>query len=726
MTELTETEIEAIANYQYQLIDELSASLKTYLDDKQVAEVVRAYHYGAEAHLGQFRKTGHAYICHPLAVALILAEMRMDAKGIMAAILHDVVEDTPISKEQIEKVFCLEVAELVDGVTKLTQIDNKNRDETHAESVRKMFLAMAKDLRVIMVKLADRLHNMQTIDAMKPHKKRRIAKETLEIYVPIANRLGMNKIRHQLELLSFKAMYPLRHQVLQYAVKKARGHRREYIDRIENSIKQRLKQEGIEADVVGREKHLYSIYQKMRRKKITFSDVFDVYAFRVYCDNVDSCYRILGVTHNLYQPKPGKFKDYIALPKDNGYQSLHTILVGSEGTPVEIQIRTRQMHRLSESGIAAHWLYKADGDADKLNNFKVRANEWIRDLLELQKTSGNSLEFIENLKVDLYPQEIFVFTPQGKIVKLPRGATIIDFAYAIHTDVGNSCISGRIDKQLVPLQSTLENGQTIDIITKDWAKPNPQWLNYVITTKARSGIRHYLKHFKQQEAINLGARLLDKELHNLNIRLDEISDTHIQHCLETFGVHSMMDLLEEIGLGNKMPLLVAKRLYQQDINMAVKLDDTPSSQQNPLIIKGTEGMVVIFAKCCHPLPGDPIIASFNPGRGIMVHHNECRNSADLKKHPLNLLDIEWCNDISGDFSAEIRIELKNERGTLATIAAAISKMDSNIENVQVIDQDEKVSTDLIILSVRDRTHLAAIFKNLKKLPIVLKITRMTA
>lgn len=707
------------------LLHQLCGILSSYLDQDNINNIVRAYHFSAGAHSGQFRKSGEAYICHPVSVAISLASMHMDAHGIMAAILHDVIEDTPISKEELAEQFGPEVAALVDGVTKLSKIDSRTRAEAQAENVRKMFLAMAQDLRVIVVKLADRLHNMQTLGNMPSDKKRRIAKETLEIYAPIANRLGMNDIRHQLESLGFKALYPNRYTAISNAVKKSRGNRKEIVDTILNTVQNRLLENGMDCTVAGREKNIASIYQKMLNKKISFTDVFDVYAFRIYCHQVDDCYRALGCMHNLYKPIPGRFKDYIALPKANGYQSLHTILIGPYGVPIEVQIRTHEMHRLSESGIAAHWLYKSDNE--KSETIQARANEWLRDLLEIQKSAGDSLEFIDNLKVDLFPQEVFVFTPKGKIIKLPRGATIVDFAYLVHTDVGNACISARIDKKLVPLQTKLENGTTVEVITASWARPNPLWLNYVVTAKARSCIRAYLKNFNQLEAINLGRRLLEKELFSLNIQLDQIDDSQFVHVLHALKKHSLNDLMEDIGLGNLMPFLVAKRINQTDVNAAVKLDDNEQQHhKSPLIIKGTEGMVVSLAKCCRPIPGDPIIGFFNPGKGIVVHHHECRNSNDVRKKQTSWLDVEWSPEAVGEFSAEIRIELLNQRGSLATIASTISHMDSNIENIHVVSQDDRVSVDLLTLAVRNRVHLASVIRKLKKLSLVLKITRIKA
>jgi len=706
---------------EHLLFEQLNGILSQYLDQVNIEQVFQAYQFGVKHHTGQFRKSGEPYICHPLAVAISLAEMRMDVHGIMAAILHDLIEDTDVTKEDILELFGDDVAELVDGVTKLTQLNCITQAEAQAENVRKMCLAMAKDMRVIMVKLSDRLHNMKTLGVMRPDKKRRIAKETLDIYTPIANRLGMNKIRHQLESLCFEAMYPMRYRILKNAVKKARGNRKEIVETITNSLKTRLDQAHVSCETHGREKYLYSIYKKMLTKKLPFSDIFDVYAFRIHCDDVDTCYRVLGIVHNLFKPIPGKFKDYIALPKANGYQSLHTILIGPYGVPIEIQIRTHQMHRMSESGIAAHWLYKSDDEEHSKS--KTRANEWVRDLLEIQKTAGNSLEFIDNLKIDLFPQEIFVFTPQGNIIKLPRNSSVVDFAYAVHTDIGNSCVSARIDKRLVPLQAKLENGVTVEVITASWARPNPLWLNYVVTTKARSGIRSYLKHFKQQEAINLGRRLLEKELQDMNKSLADISESMQQQLLLAVNLDSIDVLYEEIGLGNKMPFLIAKQLNQTDISAAIKLDDTETRKETPLTIKGSDGMVVNIAKCCRPIPGDPIVGYFKPGKGIVIHHYECRNSTNERKKSTDWLEVEWSNDAAGEYSTEIRLELLNEPGTLATIASTISKLGSNIENVIITDQDGRVSVDLITLTVKDRVHLANIMRQLKKLFIVLKITR---
>lgn len=533
----------------------------------------------------------------------------------------------------------------------------------------------------------------------------------------------MNSIRHKLERLSFEAMYPYRYAVLNHAIKKARGNRRKMIDTIESTIRARLEQAAFPCEVIGREKNIFSIYKKMVKKKIPLADVFDVYAFRIYCDDVDGCYRILGMMHNLYKPVPGRFKDYIALPKENGYQSLHSVLIGPYGVPIEVQIRTHEMHRMSESGIAAHWLYKSD--SDKTRNFQALANEWLKDLLEIQKNSGDSLEFIDNLKVDLFPQEVFVFTPNGAIIKLPRGSTIVDFAYAVHTDLGNACVSARIDKQLIPLQTKLESGVTVEVITAEHARPNPLWLNYVVTARARTAIRNRLKHIEEKEALGLGRRLLENELLTLNVQLCDIDEEKMNALLKMMNLKSFDKLLEDIGLGNKMPLLVAKQLTQADINTHVKLDDEHSKTQNrPLLIKGTEGMVVALAKCCRPIPGDTIIGFFNPGKGIVVHQHDCHNHPLNKKKQTNWLDVEWGDDAKGDFSTEIRVQILNQRGSLATVAATISNLDSNIENVTVVDQDARICTDSIILTAQNRVHLAKIMRRLKELSIVVKITRV--
>ena len=699
------------------LISDLCRQLDSYLEADQIREVYRAYLFSAEAHEGQQRVSGEPYIYHPLSVAQILADMRMDYKSIIAAILHDVIEDTGTAKEQVAKSFGEEVAELVDGVSKLTQITFESQAEAQAENFRKMMLAMVRDIRVILIKLADRLHNMRTLGVMPPAKRRRIARETLDIYAPIANRLGMNSMRLELEDLGFAAYYPLRARTLAEAVKRARGNRKEILTKIESALKQRLEHDGVPGRVHSREKHLLSLYQKMRAKRLSFNDVLDVYAFRVVVENVDTCYRVLGVVHSLYKPVPGRFKDYIAIPKANGYQSLHTVLFGPYGVPIEVQIRTDDMDRVAESGIAAHWLYKsASGGAHE------RAREWLRELLEMQKHAGNSLEFLENVKIDLFPDEVYVFTPRGKIMELPRGATAVDFAYAVHTDVGNTCIAAKIDRRLAPLRTPLHNGQTVEIITAPGAHPNPSWLNFAVTGKARSNIRHYLKNLHRDEAVNLGRRLLDKALLSLGMPPTELSHARMGEIATSYGMKTADDLLEDIGLGNRMPMLAARRLLGNEEAGEIA-SDVAQLGSTPLIIKGTEGMVVNFAKCCRPIPGDRIVGFVSAGRGIVIHAENCKNIADFRNRPDKWVDVEWEREVKGEFSAELRVEVANQRGVLATVAAAIADMGSNIENVAIEERDGLNTSIAFTVTVHDRKHLARVMRRIRHIPLVLRISR---
>ena len=698
-------------------ISDLCALLEEYVEHDQVREVYRAYLFGAEAHDGQHRISGEPYITHPLAVAKIMAEMRLDYQSIMAAILHDVIEDTPTAKDQLIIEFGEEVAELVDGVSKITHLKFHSKAEAQAENFRKMLLAMVRDIRVVLIKLADRLHNMRTLGVMPPDKRRRIARETLEIYAPIANRLGMNSLRIELEDLGFAALYPVRYRILRDAVLKARANRREILNKIDAAIKQRLCQENLNGEVLGREKHLWSIYQKMRNKQLSLNEVFDIYAFRIIVDSVDTCYRVLGAVHNLYKPVPGKFKDYIAIPKANGYQSLHTVLFGPYGVPIEVQIRTEDMQKLAESGIAAHWMYKT-GDSGR--TAEPRARQWLSDLLELQKSAGNSLEFLENVKIDLFPDEVYVFTPQGDILELPRGATAVDFAYAVHTDVGNTCVAARLDRRLAPLRTVLHNGQTIEIITAPGANPNPAWLNFVQTAKARTNIRSYLKQLQLEEATDLGRRLLDKALVPFARTLDSFESEGLAQMLATNNYESLDALLADIGLGKRMALLVARQLVPPDEDVATPTTDARS---RPLAIKGTEGLVVSFAKCCHPIPGDPIIGFVSAGRGIVIHRESCKNVADFRKMPEKWIDVEWSSEPRGDFQAEIRVDVANQRGVLATVAATISELDSNIENVDIEERDGMNTSMSFVITVRNRKHLAQIIRRIRSLSMVMRINR---
>ena len=721
------------------LISDLCTLLDTYLEPDQVKLVFRAYEFGAEAHEGQQRLSGEPYIYHPLAVARILAEMRMDVNSIIAALLHDVIEDTPTAKDQVAREFGEEVAELVDGVSKLTQVKFESKAEAQAENFRKMMLAMVRDIRVIMIKLADRLHNMRTLGVMPPAKRRRIAKETLEIYVPIANRLGMHNLRLELEEQGFKAAYPMRYRILEEAVKKARGNRNEVVEKIRKTIEDRLAQEHIECPVVGREKHLYSIYEKMRTKGLSFSEVFDVYAFRIVVDKPDTAYRVLGIVHNIYKPVPGKFKDYIAIPKANGYQSLHTVLFGPFGIPVEVQIRTEDMDKVANVGIAAHWLYKSGKGAERQD----LAQEWLRGLLEMQQNAGDSREFLENVKIDLFPDEVYVFTPTGDIMTLPRGSTIVDFAYAVHSDLGNSCVAGKIDRRLAPLRTQLLNGQTVEVISAPGAKPNPVWLDFVVSAKARSNIRSFLKRLKHGEAVKLGRRLLEKSLASFSTSIEEIPESRINKVLEEYKLKSMDALLEQISLGNRVALLVARQLTDTETESKMVRSGAAGSSgiksvfnryvpdwmrggqkdSRPLAIKGTEGTVVSYAKCCRPIPGDSILGFISVGRGIVIHRDNCKNTKEYRSRPDKWVDVQWDSDVKSNFPVDVRVDTENRRGVLATVAAAIAEMSVNIENVSMEDRDGSYSSMNFTLSVKNRKHLANIIRRVRRIDSVVRMVR---
>ena len=704
-------------------ISHLCEMLETYLEMEQVAEVYQAYLFGAEAHNGQHRASGEAYIYHPLAVARILAEMHMDHKSIISAILHDVIEDTRFDKDQIEGRFGSEVAELVDGVSKLTHMEFATKAEAQAENFRKMMLAMVKDIRVIIIKLADRLHNMRTLNIMRPDKRRRIARETLEIYSPIANRLGMNRIRLELEDLGFLAMYPQRYRVLDENVKKARGNRKEIVSKLENSILERMRQEALIGRVIGREKHLFSIYNKMKIKQLSFSEVMDVYALRIVVNSVDMCYRVLGAVHNLYKPVPGKFKDYIAIPKSNGYQSLHSVLISPYGVAIEVQIRTEDMDRVAEAGIAAHWLYKDDDDAAS-NSAQVRARRWLHDLLELQQHAGNSIEFLENVKIDLFPEEVYVFTPEGEIMAMPRGATAVDFAYAVHTDVGNQCVAAKVDRQLVPLRTKLLNGQTVEIITAPEASPNPIWMDFVFTAKARTNIRHFLHQLHHDEAEELGKRLINKCLAVHGTSIDVISAEDVQLVSEEQGFVSSSDMYCAVGLGNHIPIVVALALAQIRKKMSDRTGNEEELKPEPLAIKGSEGAVINYAKCCRPIPGDPILGFITAGRGIVIHTQDCKNVAEFRDKPEKWLDVKWEDDIHGDFPVDINLLVTSRRGVLARVASTIADMQANIENVNIVERDGMHSTLSFAVLVENRQHLARVMRQLRKMEEVIRIQRV--
>ena len=695
-------------------LQRLLSTVESYLPKDQIEPIVRAYEFGAAAHEGQTRKTGEPYITHPVAVAQELAEMHLDSEAIMAAILHDTVEDTEASLPQIVEQFGSEVALLVDGVSKLDQIQFHSRAEAQAESFRKMMLAMIEDIRVILVKLADRLHNMQTLGAMPQDKKRRIARETLDIYAPIANRLGINRLKIELEDLGFRHLYPMRYRVLEKALRRSKGSQRQIVKRISEEFSESIKSEGIEADVIGREKHLYSIYRKMAEKKRLLGDVVDVYGFRIVVDEVSTCYQVLGLIHGLYKPMPGRFKDYIAIPRVNGYQSLHTTLFGPKGLPLEVQIRTRNMDRVAEAGVASHWQYKAEDRVDATP--QRRAREWLSNLAELQET-GSSEEFLESVKVDLFPDKIYVFTPKGDIMPLPKGSTTVDFAYSVHTDIGNRTVAAKIDRKLVPLRTQLTNGQTVEIVKSRGAKPNPNWLTFVRTAKARTAIRHHMKNLRSTESVDLGKRLLDRSLKDLESSLRKVGKVRMNAALEELGLEGTSQLFEQIGLGERLAPLTARFLIGKG-EEGESLADNAS-----LVIAGSEGMVVSYAKCCYPIPGDEVMGYLSSGRGVVIHRTSCGNLANFRKQPEKWISVSWEKDVAREFFSQIQIDTRNKPGVLAEVAATIADCSSNIEQVEVLGRHEDCSMLSFLLQVRDRIHLAHIMRSVHKMPNVVRVTR---
>ncbi len=699
------------------LISDLCGLAEAYLAPEQIKEIYRAYLFGSRAHEGQQRASGEPYIQHPLQVARILTEMRLDAPTIVAAILHDVIEDTRTAKEQIAREFGEEVAELVDGVSKLTHLSFESKAEAQAENFRKMMLAMSRDIRVILIKLADRLHNMRTLSALEAPKRRLIARETLEIYAPIANRVGLNRVRTELEDLGFEALYPRRYRVFTARHKRALKNRKQAIKRVEDGVRRRLRQEGLAGKVASHERHPYSLYRKMRDKGLSLSEVLDVHAFLITVDTADTCYRVLGVLHNLYKPVPEKFKDYIALPKANGYQSLHTMLFGPFGAPIEFQIRTRAMDAVAQAGIATHWMHKS-GDAG-VKAADKHTREWIKGLLEIQTQAGDSIEFLENVKVDLFPKEIYVYTPAGDIIALPRGACPVDLAYAVHTEVGNTCVATRVDGYEVPLHSTLANGQTVQVETDPDSQPSARWLDFVVTGKARAGIRSYLKRLRTEEALRLGRRLLERSLSQESIGLDEVCPQRLAGVLDELHLASLDGLLEEIGLGKRLAPLVARRLVP-DGDAA---EPNRARSDHPLYVRGSENMMISFGKCCYPIPGDAIVGYVSTGRGLVVHVSECRNVREHAGRRENWVEVAWESGIDGEFPVEIRVDVANRKGMLATVAAAIAERDSNIENVAMENRDALTATLNFVINVRGRLHLAQIIRHIRSLAEVSRISR---
>ena len=698
-------------------LKELLGSVGDYLPPDQVTRIKEAAEFGTSVHHGQKRLSGEPFIAHPVAAAAILADLRLDADTIVAAILHDVIEDTPTPKDQLASRFGADVAEIVDGVTKLDQIKFKSREEAQAESFRKMLLAMVRDLRVILVKLADRTHNMRTIEAMAPARRRAIARETLDIYAPLAERLGLYALKLELEDLGFKALYPRRYLVLERALKRARGNQKEFLKKIEQQLNAALLKAGIQAQVITREKHLYSIYRKMRRKRTTLSEIVDVYGIRIVVDTPDTCYRAVGVVHSVFKPMPGRFKDYIAIPRVNGYQSLHTTLFGPNGVPIEAQLRTNDMHRVAEAGIAAHWKYKTGGDADSMQQQRTR--EWLSNLVSLQE-AGSSEEFLESVKVDLFPDKVYVFTPKGQILRLPSGATVVDFAYSVHTDIGNRCVAAKVDRRLTPLRTVLRNGQTVEIITAKGASPNPSWVNFVVTAKARTAIRHYLKGLRRSEAIALGSKLLQQALGEFSLSLEDVRADVVRAALGELGMKDLDELYEKIGLGERLAPLVARRLLPTAPAI------TGGAQLAPLAIAGTEGLLVTYARCCFPIPYDPIFAFLSAGRGVVIHRENCVNVEDYRKHPENWLPVSWQTSPDRLFSSEIRVYVVNRTGVLAAVAAAIASTETNIDHVSIDEQDSDTAVLTFELRVRDRRHLARLVRVIRRMPDVTRLTRTIA
>ena len=697
------------------LLDKLSY----YLEVKEVRRVERAYVFAEKCHEGQLRQSGDPYITHPLAVAHILADMHMDHESLMAAMLHDVIEDTGVTKGQISRRFGRPVADLVDGVSKLTGIEFQSKAEQQAESFQKMTLAMSRDIRVVLVKLADRLHNMRTLGVLSPAKRRRIARETLDIYAPIAQRLGINDIRLELENLGFAAMYPLRHRRLREAMKAAKKNRKEVVGEIHQSMEVRLEQEQVEATVKSREKHLWSIYRKMREKKRSFRDIMDVFAFRLIVTSVDDCYRTLGMMHNMFKPVPGEFKDYIAIPKANGYQSLHTVLVGMHGVAIEVQIRTVEMEAMASYGIAAHWEYKAGRNSADVN--QRRATRWIQGLLEMQQQAGDSLEFLEHVKADLFPDEVYIFSPNGKIIELPSGATPIDFAYSVHTGLGNSCIACRVDGQLTPLSEQLESGQRVEIISADEAQPNPNWLNFVVTAKARSAIRHYLKNQQHDESVELGKRLLDQALSRLGTHYKELKKSQIKRLLKDTGASTFEYILQQIGLGNRVPFAVANVLVPASKRKPVEENKRSTL---PIMIDASDGLLLQYARCCHPIPGDPILGHISPGKGLVIHLESCRNLLEIRNNPEKCMALSWSSKPRGEFPVELKVEITPERGFIAALASRMTDADATIEQISVDEKDPFTSIVDVVLTVRDRIHLADILRRARGLKQVRRIYRV--
>ncbi|OOF81360.1 bifunctional GTP diphosphokinase/guanosine-3',5'-bis pyrophosphate 3'-pyrophosphohydrolase [Rodentibacter caecimuris] len=698
-----------------ELFADLERIIQGYLPEDKIELVRRAFVVAKDAHEGQFRSSGEPYITHPVAVASIIAKMNLDHEAVMAALLHDVIEDTPYTEENLKEEFGASVADIVEGVSKLDKLKFRTRQEAQVENFRKMILAMTRDIRVVLIKLADRTHNMRTLGSLRPDKRRRIAKETLEIYCPLAHRLGIEHIKNELEDLSFEAMYPYRYDVLKKLVEVARNNRQDLIERISNEIKERLENTGIFARVWGREKHLYKIYQKMRAKDQEFHSIMDIYAFRIIVKNIDDCYRVLGQMHNLYKPRPGRVKDYIAVPKANGYQSLQTSMIGPHGVPVEVHIHTEDMEQVAEMGVTAYWVYKESGKNDS-TTAQIRAQRWLQNLVEIQQSVGNSFEFIENVKSEFFPKEIFVFTPKGRIVELPQGATAVDFAYAVHSDIGNTCVGVTVEYKPYPLSKALESGQTVNIITEPNAHPKASWLNFVVTARAKTRIRHYLKQRCEDDAVKLGERELNAALQPH--RLADLSLQQIQAVLDERKLSSLNGLLREIGLGNQLASVIAHQLVGEPIEIDV--DGNTENHSNTLTIAPTLMANIQFAKCCHPIPTDPIMGCSTPKNGLVIHHQQCANLKNA--HPL--VKAKWEKVQSAvNFDAELQIEILNEKSALPSLMTAIAASESSIQNIWTEGLENNLLLVILQISVKDTKHLANILYRIKRITGVVNANR---
>ena len=710
---------------------QLTDRLKRYLSSGDIQHVKEAFRFSDAAHLGQFRKSGEPYVTHPVAVAELLAEWKLDAAAIQAALLHDVLEDSGVRKQELVERFGSTVAELVDGVSKLDRLRFDSSEQQQAESFRKMLLAMARDVRVILIKLADRLHNVRTLEAMPRDKRRRIALETLDIYAPIAHRLGLNAIYRELQEQSFAHLHPLRFRVLQRAVLAARGNRREVLGKIYEAVRRALAENRLKAEVYGREKNIYGVYRKMVEKHLSFSEVLDIYGFRIVLHTRQECYLALGALHALYRPVPGRFKDYIAIPKVNGYQSLHTTLLGPYGTPIEFQIRTRQMNNVAESGVAAHWLYKTDDTS--LSELQSRTHQWLQSLLDIHQQSGDSAEMMENIKVDLFPDKVYVFTPKGKIVSLPRGATAVDFAYGIHTDIGNKCVASRINGEIQPLRSELRNGDVVEVVTGPVARPNPGWLAFVRTGKARAEIRHFLRTMKREESIELGERLLAQAVHQLDFALADVPDARWETVIRESQSKDREEILADIGLGRRLAAVVARQLMIGIAQAEAQSDAVTEKSRaafaapSPVIIRGTEGMALQMASCCCPIPGDAVVGHMRKDQGLAVHQADCPNAQRARRaDPERWIDLQWADDMSGVYTANLDVSVANQRGVLGRIAISIAEADSNILSVRLEDEGADQALIHFKVQVRDRAHLARLIRALRRLREVSRVVRVRA